>query len=180
MKRLLTGVAVVAALAFSAQAGAQPIPGQAGFGPKASGGTAVPPPTPPAAMAPSAEGAPTPASPPDSTAPTRAFGTATRGRHHMEAAGGMPISTRSSATQPNRQAHHKMTARHNGKGQTGSTADQLNQQELARLQAASMPGAPPTPGVVSPPPQPGRAPGTTPGEPRYPGYPGPKSSGRGG
>jgi hypothetical protein len=181
MKHFLTGVAVVAALAFSAPAWAQPTPGQGGFGPKASGGNYIPPSTPPAVMAPSAEAPPTSAPPLESTAPTRAFGKATRGRHHMEAAGGMPIS----ATPPmhrhaRHMAHGNMPAHHRGKGPqlTGSTAQDLNQQELARLQAANMslPGTPPAPGMAPP----SRVMGTTPGEPPYPGSPGPKSSGHGG
>jgi hypothetical protein len=152
MKHILTGVAVVAALAFSAPAWAQPAPGQGGFGPKASGGTYIPPSKAPAAMAPSA-GATATSAPPPATP---------------------------SAPPPSRHAHHKMTAPHHGKGPllTESTADQLNQQELARVQAGNM--APPAPGMAPPPPRPGRATGTTPGEPPYPGYHGPKASGHGG
>jgi hypothetical protein len=109
MKHLLTGAAVVAALALSAPVWAQPAPGQGGFGPKASGGAYVPPSTPPAAMAPSAETAM-----PESTS---AMPPSHRHAHHM--------------------AHGKMAAHHRGRAPqlTGSTADQLNQEELARLQA---------------------------------------------
>src|ERR1700758_3937334 len=107
MKHLLTGVAVVAALAFSAPGWAQN-PGQGGFGPKASGGVNIPPSTPPAAMTPSAEAPPT-----------------------AESTSAMPPS--------HRHARHKMAAHHHrvkGPEPTGSSsADQLNQEELARLQA---------------------------------------------
>jgi hypothetical protein len=175
MKHLLTGVAVVAALAISAPIWAQPA--------SPSGGNAVGVPgpnpggpglTPYSTGTPPPVAAPTSAPPPEATAPTRAFGKATHGRHHMEAGGGMPISATPPAT-PSRHGHHKMAAHHPGMGSqlTGSTADQLNQEELARLQQAGnmpMSAAPPAPGMA-PPPQP-----TGPAPPSRQ-VPGPKASG---
>jgi hypothetical protein len=155
MKSLLPSAAVAAALAFTAPAWAQPTPGQGGFGPKASGGANIPPSTPPAAVPPPA--GPAPYAMPESTS-------------------AMPPSHRPArhATTSRTAAHHRGT----GAQPIGSTADQLNQQELSRLQAGnpSMPAPPPAPGAASfPPPS-----WTAPGGPPYPGSPGPKSSGHGG
>jgi hypothetical protein len=141
MKHLLTGVAVVAALAFAAPVWAQqtspsggnavglpgPNPGGPGLTPYSTGTqprTAAPAPSaPPAAMAPSA-GAPS--AMPESTS-------------------AMPPKHRAA-----RHAHGKMAAHHRGRAEqlTGTSADQLNQEELARLQAGNtaMPPAPPPPG----------------------------------
>ena len=137
----LTGVAVVAALALSAPVWAQqanpsggnalgvpgPNPGGPGLTPYSSGPrtTAAPPPSAPApAMAPSA-------TPPYSTSDTSS---ATPPKHYRAP----------------RHAYHgyhgKMAGYHRGKYEklTGSTANQLNQEELARLQAGnySNPSAP--------------------------------------
>jgi hypothetical protein len=51
-------------------------------------------------------------------------------------------------------SHGKMAGHHRGPQVTGSTADQLNQQELSRLQAGnfSNPSAPPPPGMAPMPP----------------------------
>jgi hypothetical protein len=147
MKHLLTGVAVVAALAFSAPVWAQPAspsggnsmgtpgpnPGGPGLTPYSSGPrtTAAPPPSaPPPAMAPSA-------TPPSSMSDTSSA---------------MPPKHRASR----HGSHGKMAAHHRGRGPqlSGSSANQLNQEELARLQAGnmSMPPAPPAgPGMGSPP-----------------------------
>src|SRR6266446_3579776 len=123
MKHLLTGVAVVAALAFSAPVWAQPAnpsggnamgmpgpnPGGPGLTPYSSGPrtTAAPPPSaPPPAMAPSAM-------PPSAMPP----------KHHR-------VSRHAS--------HGKMAGHHRARGaqMTGSSsANQLNQEELARLQS---------------------------------------------
>lgn len=136
MKHLLIGVAVVAVLAFSAPAGAQPYTTNPAQMP--------PPPTsaPPAAMAPSTGAAPM-----------------------VESTSAMPPS--------HRHVHREMAAHHRGKGPqpTGGTADQLNQEELAHLQAGnmSMPATPPAPGMAPPPPPPASS---------YPGSPGPKASGQ--
>lgn len=142
MKHLLTGVAVVAALAFAAPGWAQPAspsggnavgvpgpnPGGPGLTPYSGG---APPSAPPAAMAPSA-GAPSETS---SAMPP----------HHRHA----------------RHASHGKMAGHHGRATqlSGSTANQLNQEELARLQAGNtaMPPAPPPPGpMAAPPPRPGQ------------------------
>jgi hypothetical protein len=138
MKHLLTGAAMAAALAIAAPAWAQnpsggnalglpgPNPGGPGLTPYSTGTArpaAAPPKTmPPAAMAPAA---PAPA-----------------------------MSDTTSATPPKhrhaRHVSHGKMAGHHGKGGpklTDSTANQLNQQELARLQAGnfSNPSAPPAP-----------------------------------
>ena len=152
MKHLLTGVAVVAALAFSAPAWAQPTspsggnsmgmpgpnPGGPGLTPYSSGPrtTAAPPPSaPPPAMAPSAM-------PPSSMSESSS---AMPPKHHRAS----------------RHASHGKMAGHHGKGPqlTGGTANQLNQEELQRLQAGnfSTPAAPPAPNMP-PPRQPGLAP----------------------
>jgi hypothetical protein len=147
MKYLLTSVAVVAALAFSAPVWAQPVspsggnsmgvpgpnPGGPGLTPYSSGPrtTAAPPPSAPApAMAPSAM-------PPSSMSDTSSA---------------MPPKHRASR----HASHGKMAGHHRGKGPqlTRSTANQLNQEELSRLQAGnfSNPAAPPPPGMAPPPP----------------------------
>ena len=145
MKHLLTSVAVVAALAFSAPVWAQPAnpsggnamgmpgpnPGGPGLTPYSSSPrtTAAPPPSAPApAMAPSAM-------PPSSMSDTSSA---------------MPPKHRASR----HASHGKMAGHHRGRGPqlTGSTANQLNQEELSRLQAGnmSMPAAPPSPGMAPP------------------------------
>jgi hypothetical protein len=140
MKHLLTGVAVVAALAFTAPVWAQqanpsggnamgmpgPNPGGPGLTPYSTGQArpvAAPPMAPPPAAAP-------PPSMSDSTSATPPM--------HRHA----------------RKASHGKMAGHTGKGPklAGSTANQLNQEELARLQAGnfSNPSAPPGPGMTPP------------------------------
>jgi hypothetical protein len=141
---LLTGVAVVAALAFAVPVWAQqanpsggnsmgtpgPNPGGPGLTPYSSGPrtTAAPPSAPPAAMAPSA-------TPPYSTSDTSS---ATPPKHYR-------------APRHAYHGYHGKMAGHHGKYEklTGSTANQLNQEELARLQAGnySNPSAPPGPGM---------------------------------
>ena len=147
MKHLLTGVAVVAALAFAAPVGAQqtnpsggnamgmpgPNPGGPGLTPYSGGAPRTPA---PAAMAPGAA-MPGPGETSSATPPSH------RHARHV--------------------SHGKMAGHHAGRGTqlSGSTADQLNQEELARLQAGntSMPSAPPPPGPsVAPPPGPMAAP----------------------
>lgn len=148
MKYLLTGVAVVAALAFSTPGWAQtnpsggnamglpgPNPGGPGLTPYSSSTRPMPPATPTA---------PAPAMAPSAPAPSSSYSSATPPKHR-----------------PSRHYAHK-TAGHHGKGPhlTGSTANQLNQEELARLQAGnySNPAAPgytppPGPGTMPPPKQ---------------------------
>lgn len=150
---LLTGVAVVAALAFSAPVWAQqanpsggnsvgtpgPNPGGPGLTPYSSGPrtTASPPSAAPSAMAPSAM-------PPSSMSDTSSA---------------MPPHHRASR----HASHSKMAGHHHGKGPhlSGGTANQLNAEELQRLQAGNFanPSAP-APGMM-PPGQPGGAHMTT-------------------
>jgi hypothetical protein len=157
----LTGVAVVAALAFSAPVWAQsptggnsmgtpgPNPGGPGLTPYSTPGGAGPNPggsalsgprlaprtAPPAAMAPSAM-------PPSSMSDTSS---AMPQKHHRAS---------------RHASHGKMAGHHRGRGEqlSGSSANQLNQEELQRLQAGnfSNPSAPPAPGMM-PPGQPGGA-----------------------
>jgi hypothetical protein len=149
----LTGVAVVAALAFSVPVWAQgnpsggnsmgspgPNPGGPGLTPYSSGpnpggsalsGPRATPSAPPAAMAPSAP----PSSMSDTNSAMAPSHRHTRAYYH----------------------HKKMAAYHRGKAhEIGGTANQLNQEELQRLQAGnfSNPSAPPPPGMM-PPGQPG-------------------------
>jgi len=157
----LTGVAVVAALAFSAPAWAQsptggnsmgtpgPNPGGPGLTPYSTPGGAGPNPggsalsgprlaprtVPPAAMAPSAM-------PPSSMSDTSS---AMPPKHHRAS---------------RHASHGKMAGHDRGRGEqlSSSSANQLNQEELQRLQAGnfSNPSAPPAPGMM-PPGQPGGA-----------------------
>ena len=145
MKHLLTGVAVVAALAIAAPVGAQPT--------SPSGGNAVglPGPNPGGpGLTPYSSGAQpraTPAAPPAAMAPS---------------AGAPSAAESTSAVPPKHRAarHGKMAAHHRGKATqlSGTSADQLNQEELARLQAGNtaMPSAPPPPGAGAAPPPPPR------------------------
>ena len=145
MKHLMTGVAVIAALAFSAPVWAQPAnpsggnamgvpgpnPGGPGLTPYSSGPrtTAVPPPSaPPPAMAPSAM-------PPASMSDTSSA-MPPHHRHARHAAHGKP--SHHASRFPNLQ---------------GNVANQLNQAELARLQSWDFtpPPAPPGPGMSSSP-----------------------------
>ena len=144
MKHLFTGVALIAALAFSPSVGAQPA--------SPSGGNAVgmPGPNPggpgltPYTTGPRTTAAPTPSAAPPATAPSA-----------------MPpssMSDTSSAMPPKHHhasrhaSHGKMAGHHGGKGPqlSGSTANQLNQEELQRLQAGnfSNPSAPAGPGMA--------------------------------
>jgi hypothetical protein len=136
---LLTGVAVVAALALSAPVWAQgvspsggnsmgtpgPNPGGPGLTPYSTGARTTPT-APPAAMAPSA-------TPPSSMSDTSSA-MPPKHRHARHA------------------SHGKMAGHHRGTQVSSSTANQLNQEELARLQSGNM----------SMPPAPSSAPGTMP------------------
>lgn len=151
MKYLLTGVAVVAALAFSAPVGAQPSPSGGNAvgmpGPNPGGPGLTPytsgPSQPTAAPAP-APSAPQYQSPPPSSS-YESSATPPKHRHPRHYAG-----------------HHGKMAGRYGKGPklTGVSADQLNQEELARLQAGnySNPSAPPPPPGMAPPPYSGPRP----------------------
>lgn len=150
MKHLLTGAAMVAALAIAAPVSAQPanpsggnsmgVPGPSPGGPGLTpySGGARPAAAPPAAPPPSA------AAPPPSSM------------------SGQSMSDTSSATPPRHRharkpSHGKMAghATRRGKGPqlTGSTANQLNQEELQRLQAGNF-GNPSAPAYAPPPPPP--------------------------
>jgi len=145
MKHLLTGVAVVAALAFAAPGWAQPVspsggnalgvpgpnPGGPGLTPYSSGPrtTAAPPPSaPPPAMAPSAM-------PPSSMSDTSSA---------------MPPKHRASR----HASHHGKPSHHPSRfpNLQGNVANQLNQAELARLQSGDFtpPPAPPGPDMSAP------------------------------
>jgi hypothetical protein len=148
MKYLLTGAAVVAALAFSAPLSAQPA--------SPSGGNAVgmPGPNPGGpGLTPYSGGAPKPSYTPP-TAPPAAM------------APSAPSYESSSATPPSYPSHHHphhayhaKAGYHHGKAYpvTGGNADQLNQEELARLQAGNY-SNPPAPSYNPPPPGRGYSP----------------------
>src|SRR5258708_22182574 len=135
MKHLLSGVAIVAALAIAAPASAQrtgpgvgapgpnqPVPG--GPGPSSPLSNLPPSPT---------RDAPYPGAPPAAMAP---------GSQGMSSA--MPPAHR-----PARATKGKMAAKGGRTQLTGSTADQLNREELQRLQAGNFrnpPAPPPPPG----------------------------------
>jgi hypothetical protein len=135
-KHLLGGVAVIAALALSAPAWAQPAnpSGRMPAGGRATSGERIPP------IMPSASDA-TSATPP---------------KHHHHAGHATHAA-----------AHHRMAP------MTSSTANQLNQQELARLQTGS--SMPPPPMGAMPPP----APTPSPSGGNSLGLPGPNAGGPG-
>jgi hypothetical protein len=133
MKHLLTGVAVMAALTFSAPLGAQPVspggnamglpgpnPGGPGLTPYTTGPTrpTAPPPT-----------APMAAPPPSSMPPSSMSDSAMPPKHRHARAG----------------SHGKM-ASHHPNLQGNNVANQLNQSELARLQSGDFTPPPPPPG----------------------------------
>ena len=138
MKHLMTGVAVVAALAFSAPVWAQPAnpsggnalgvpgpnPGGPGLTPYSSGPrtTAAPPPSaPPSAMAPSAM--------PSTSMSDTSSAMPPHHRHARHAAHGKP-------------SHHPSRF----PNLQGNVANQLNQAELSRLQSGDFTPPPPPPG----------------------------------
>jgi hypothetical protein len=143
MKHLLTGVAVIAALAFCAPVGAQPTSPSGGNamgmpGPNPGGPGLTPYTTGPGRPA----AAPAPmAAPPAATMPPPA------------------MSDTTSATPPKhrhaRASSGKTASRHAGRfpdPQGNNVANQLNQAELARLQSGNFtpPPAPPAPDMSSP------------------------------
>jgi len=167
-KHLLGGVAVIAALALSAPAWAQPA-NPSGGNPM---GTPGPSPGGPG-LTPYSTGGPPPSS---LSSP--------RGTVHVPAPSGSPSASEATSAMPpthhhaghhhaghvtHAAAHHKMAPL------TGDTANQLNQQELARIQSgSSMP--PPAPMGASPPPP---APGYSPSGGNSMGMPGPNTGGPG-
>jgi hypothetical protein len=159
-KHLLGGVAVIAALALSAPVWAQPA------NPSGGNSMGMPGPSPGGpGLTPYSTGAAPPAPAPSAN-----------GAHGRMPAGGKKTSTRggyipaTSATPPMHHAavHHKMAPL------TGSTANQLNQQELARLQTGSSMPPPPPMGAMPPP-----APVPSPSGGNSLGLPGPNTGGPG-
>ncbi len=134
MKHLLSGVAIVAALAIAAPASAQRTgPGVGAPGPNqpVPGG---PGPSSPLSNLPPSPSRDTPYPPPAATAP---------GSPGMSSA--MPPAHR-----PARATKGKMAAKGGGTQLSGSTAAQLNREELARLQGGNFsnpPASPPPPGA---------------------------------
>jgi hypothetical protein len=163
MKYLLTGVAVIVALASSAPVWAQPA------NPSGGNSLGVPGPNPGGpGLTPYSTAAPPPAPAPSGRMP--AGGRATSGERIPPIMPAPPpsASDTTSAMPPmhrhaRKGSHGKMAGQHRGKGSqvSGSTAEQLNQEELARLQAGnfSNPSAPPAADMSSPAPAPsGRMP----------------------
>lgn len=152
MKHLLTGVAVVAVLAFAAPVGAQP--------PNPSGGNAVgmPGPNPGGpGLTPYSGGAPPPPAPSYTAPPAAMAPSAPPPSSNYESTSATPPSYHRHA----RHGYHKtVTYRRGGKKGypvTGGTANQLNQEELARLQAGNY-SNPPAPSYSPPPSGPGYSP----------------------
>jgi hypothetical protein len=132
IRHLLSGVAVIAALALSAPVWAQPA--------SPSGGNAVglPGPNPGGpGLTPYSGGAPPPAAMAPSTAAPMSETTSATPPKHRHARAHHVVST------------HQMLHAH-GPTSGSDTTEQLNQAELARLQA----GAPPMPPQMAPPPPP--------------------------
>ena len=136
MKHLLTGVAVIAALAFSAPVGAQPANPSGGNpmgmpGPSPGGPGLTPYSSPARPMAAPAPAAPAPAAamPPPSMSDTTSA---------------MPPKHRHARSS----SHGKMASQHPSRSSNlqGNVANQLNQAELARLQSGDFTPPPPPPG----------------------------------
>ena len=145
MKHLLTGVAVVAALAFSAPVWAQQV------NPSGGNSMGVPGPNPGGpGLTPYSSGPRTTAAPPPSAAPPAMAPSAMPPSSMSDTSSAMPPKHRASR----HASHGKMAGHHRGKGEqlSGGTANQLNQEELQRLQAGnfSNPSAPPPPGMMPP------------------------------
>ena len=154
MKHLLTGVAIVAALAFAAPVWAQ----RTGPGAGATTGTG-PGVTPPGGLGPSSplSNLPGPGAPGDAPPPA--------GQPPAGMAPGMAPGPTSAEPPAHRHArastHHHGLVAHPPSQMTGGTAAQLNQEELARVASGnfSMPPAPPgpEPSAANPEVGPGRA-----------------------
>jgi hypothetical protein len=146
MKHLLSGVAIVAALAFAAPVWAQRTgPGVGAPGPNQPipGG---PGPSSPSSNLPPSFGTQYPATdlPPRAPAPAAtAPGAMAPGMAPGATTSAMPPTHRRTRVS----THHKGLAAHPPSAMSGTTAAQLNQEELARLQAGnfSNPPAPPGP-----------------------------------
>jgi hypothetical protein len=157
MKHLLTGAAMVAALAISAPGWAQtanpsggnsmgmpgPSPGGPGLTPYSSGQSQARPAAPPPMSA-------SPAGAPPSSMSDTSSATPPSHRHARKASHG-------------KMAGHHATRHGKGPQLTGSSANQLNQEELQRLQAGNFanPSAPPPPGMAPMAPSPASGPRTS-------------------
>jgi hypothetical protein len=156
MKHLLTGVAIVAALAFAAPVWAQ----RSGPGAGAATGTG-PDVIPPGGPGPSSPLSNLPAGSPG--IPGKAYPQSPPGMAPGMAPGAMGTTSAEPPAHRHARAstHHHGLAAHPPSEMTGSTANQLNQEELARVAAGnfSMPAAPPgaEPSAANPEVGPGRA-----------------------
>jgi hypothetical protein len=159
-KHLLSGVAVIAALALSAPAWAQPA--------NPSGGNAMGMP------------GPNPATPYSTGGPPPSSLSSPRGTVHVPAPSSASEATSAMPPTHHHAGHHHAghvthaAAHHKMAPLTGDTANQLNQQELARLQSGSS-MAPPAPMGAMPPP----APMPNPSGGNSMGMPGPNTGGPG-
>jgi hypothetical protein len=154
MKFLLTGVVMIAALAFSAPVWAQPT------NPSGGNSLGVPGPNPGGpSLTPYSTATPPPAAAPSGRMP--AGGRATSGERIPPI---MPSGSDTTSATPPAHGHARVPhAMHghmaHGPKSVTDTAAELNQAELARLQAGAPPMAPPTPDMSSPAPTPsGRMP----------------------
>jgi hypothetical protein len=172
-RHLLSGVAVIAALAFSAPVWAQPA------NPSGGNSMGMPGPSPGGpGLTPYSTSAPPSADGAHGRMPAGGKKTSTRGGYippttsASDTTSAMPPKHHHAGHVTHAAAHHKMAPL------TGSTANQLNQQELARLQTgSSMP--PPAPMGAMPPPAPMSAmPPPAPGGNSL-GLPGPNTGGPG-
>jgi hypothetical protein len=127
MKHLLNGVAIAAALAVAGPVWAQ---------------TTMTPSTPPAAA---------PATPPKAMTPPAAAPAAPTKAMTPPAPGAGPAMA-SPGTPKHRPMHHMAMHRHWYHGD--SITEQLNREELARIQGGGAPPPPPAPGAGAPPPPP--------------------------
>jgi hypothetical protein len=161
MKHLLSGIAIIAALAIIAPASAQ----RTGPGATAPSGTG-PGVNPPGGPGPSSPLSNLPAGSPGLPGtPASRYPGSPAGISPVPVPGVAPPDTTSAAPPEHGHArastHHKGMKAHPPEAMTGTTAAQLNQEELARLQSGnfSMPPAPPGPEPSASNPQvgPGRA-----------------------
>ena len=134
MKHLLNGVAIAAALAV-----AGPVWAQTTMSPSTPGGSA-----PPAAA---------PASPPKAMTPPAAAPAAPPTKAMTPPAPGAGPAMASPGTPKHRPMHHMVVSHHRYQGDT--MTEQLNREELARIQGGGAPPPPPpAPGAGAPPPPP--------------------------
>jgi len=142
MKHLLSGVAIIAALAFAAPVSAQ----------RTGPGVGAPPPNAPL------PGGPGPSSPLSNlpNRPSEQYPAAVPPPAATMAPGGTMGATSAMPPEHRRArhvgAHHVGMRKHPPSAMTGTSANQLNQEELSRLQAGNFanPPAPPPPGAMPP------------------------------